>query len=61
MITAKDADRVMQLANTAAVPIMRLGATGGRVLAFGDEGPLPIGDLLRRFEEWLPTYMAGSN
>ncbi len=61
VITAKDADRVMQLANTAAVPIMRLGATGGRVLAFGDERPLPIGDLLRRFEEWLPTYMAGSN
>ncbi len=61
VITAKDADRVMQLANTAAVPIMRLGATGGRVLAFGDERPLPIGDLLKRFEEWLPTYMAGSN
>ena len=61
VITAKDADRVMQLANTAAVPIMRLGATGGRVLAFGDERPLPIGDLVRRFEEWLPTYMAGSS
>ncbi len=61
VITAKDADRVMQLANTAAVPIMRLGATGGRVLAFGDERPLPIGDLLKRFEEWLPAYMAGSN
>ena len=61
VITAKDADRVMQLANTAAVPIMRLGAAGGRVLAFGDERPLPIGDLLKRFEEWLPTYMAGSS
>jgi hypothetical protein len=51
----------MQLAKTAAVPIMRLGATGGRVLAFGDERPLPIADLLKRFEEWLPAYMAGSH
>jgi phosphoribosylformylglycinamidine synthase II len=61
VITAKDADRIMQLAKTAAVPIMRLGATGGRVLAFGDERPLPIADLLKRFEEWLPAYMAGSH
>jgi phosphoribosylformylglycinamidine synthase subunit PurL len=61
VITAKDADRIMQLAKTAAVPIMRLGATGGRILAFGDERPLPIADLLKRFEEWLPAYMAGSH
>jgi phosphoribosylformylglycinamidine synthase II len=61
VITATDADRIMQLAKTAAVPIMRLGATGGRVLAFGDERPLPIADLLKRFEEWLPAYMAGSH
>jgi phosphoribosylformylglycinamidine synthase len=61
VITAKDADRIMQLAKTAAVPIMRLGATGGRVLAFGEERPLPIADLLKRFEEWLPAYMAGSH
>ncbi len=61
VITAKDADRVMEVARTAAVPIVRLGATGGRVLAFGDERPLPIADLLKRFEEWLPVYMAGSH
>ena len=61
IITAKDADGIMQLAKTAAVPILRLGATGGRVLAFGDERPLPIADLLKRFEEWLPAYMAGSH
>src|SRR5580658_9880288 len=47
IITAEDADRIMQLAKTAAVPIMRLGATGGRVLAFGDERPLPIEELKR--------------
>ena len=61
VITARDADRIMQLAKTAAVPILRLGATGGRILAFGDERPVPITDLLKRFEEWLPAYMAGSH
>ena len=61
VITARDADRVMQLAKTAAVPITRLGATGGRVLAFGDERPLPVANLIKRFEEWLPAYIAGSH
>jgi phosphoribosylformylglycinamidine synthase II len=61
VITAKDADRVMQLAKVAEVPIMRLGATGGRALAFGDERPLPVADLHQRFEAWLPAYMAGTN
>ncbi|MGO9699355.1 MAG: phosphoribosylformylglycinamidine synthase subunit PurL [Xanthobacteraceae bacterium] len=61
VVTAKDADRVMQLAKVAEVPITRLGATGGRVLAFGDERPLPVADLHQRFEAWLPAYMAGAN
>ena len=61
VITAKDADRVMQLAKVAEVPIMRLGATGGRVLAFGGERPLPVADLHQRFEAWLPAYMAATN
>jgi len=61
VVTAKDADRVTQLAKVAEVPIMRLGATGGRVLAFGDERPVPVADLHQRFEAWLPAYMAGTN
>ena len=60
VVTAKDAEIVAQRAKAAGVPLLRLGATGGRVLAVAGERPLPIGDLLSRFEDWLPAYMAVS-
>jgi hypothetical protein len=41
------------------VPLTRLGATGGRVFAVDGERPLRVGDLLSRFEAWLPAYIAG--
>ncbi len=47
-------------AKAAGVPLTPIGATGGRVLAFGDERPLLVSDLLSRFEHWLPAYMAGT-
>jgi hypothetical protein len=37
---------------------MRIGATGGRVLAVADERPLLVNELRSRFESWLPSYMA---
>jgi hypothetical protein len=49
---------VVQLASAAAVPVVRLGATGGEVLAVAGERPLPVKDLRARFEAWLPAYMA---
>jgi phosphoribosylformylglycinamidine synthase subunit PurL len=51
---------VIRLAELGLVPIRRLGATGGRVLAIAGERPLPIEDLKRRFEAWLPNYIAGA-
>ncbi|MFY9893405.1 MAG: phosphoribosylformylglycinamidine synthase subunit PurL [Xanthobacteraceae bacterium] len=60
VVTAKDAEIVAQRAKAAGVPLLPLGATGGRVLAVAGERPLPIGDLLSRFEDWLPAYMAAS-
>jgi phosphoribosylformylglycinamidine synthase len=60
VVTAKDADAVAQRAKAATVSLRRLGATGGRVIGLADERPLRIRDLLARFEEWLPAYMAGS-
>ncbi len=60
VVTVKDADTVALRAKEAGVPITRLGATGGDILAFGDERPLPVSDLRHRFEAWLPAYMAGS-
>ncbi len=60
VVTAKDAHGVMQQAKAAGVPLTRLGATGGTVLAVDGERPLPVDELKRRFEAWLPAYMAGS-
>jgi phosphoribosylformylglycinamidine synthase len=59
VVTAKNADAVAQRAKAAAVPLTRLGATGGRVFAVDGERPLRVGDLLSRFEAWLPAYIAG--
>ena len=61
VVTAPDADEVARRAKAAMVPLRRLGATGGRILAFGDERPLRIEDLIEHFESWLPAYAAGSN
>ena len=60
VVTAKNADAVAQRAKAAAVPLVRLGTTGGAVLAVAGERPLPVGELKRRFEAWLPAYMAGA-
>jgi phosphoribosylformylglycinamidine synthase subunit PurL len=60
VVTAKDPERVMQRAKAAGVPIARLGATGGIVLAVDGERPLPVAELKRHFEGWLPAYMAGA-
>jgi phosphoribosylformylglycinamidine synthase subunit PurL len=60
VVTAKDANIVAQRAKAAGVPMMRLGATGGQVLAFGDERPIAVAELKERFEAWLPAYMAGA-
>jgi phosphoribosylformylglycinamidine synthase subunit PurL len=58
IVTAKNADLVGQRAQAAAAPLRPLGATGGSALAIAAERPLPLADLARRFEAWLPAYMA---
>ena len=60
VVTAKDAERVTARARAAKIPIVRLGATGGRALALPGERPMPIRELTQRFEAWLPGYMAGA-
>ena len=59
IVTAKDAHGVMRGAEAAGVPLTRLGATGGAVLAVDGERPLRVDELKWRFESWLPAYMAG--
>jgi len=60
LVTTRQAEAVAQRAQAAGVPMMRLGATGGRLLALGDERPLPVSELRHRFEHWLPAYMSAS-
>jgi phosphoribosylformylglycinamidine synthase len=60
VMTAKNADAVVQRARAAGVPLTRLGATGGGILAVSEARPLAVRDLKNRFESWLPAYMAGS-
>jgi phosphoribosylformylglycinamidine synthase len=60
LLTAKDPTAIEQRAKAASIPITRLGATGGRVIALGGDRPLPLDALIERFEGWLPSYMSGS-
>jgi phosphoribosylformylglycinamidine synthase len=57
ILTTKAADALAVRAKSAGVPLTRLGATGGRVIAWGDEPPLPVDELVGAFEGWLPAYM----
>ena len=59
VVTAVDASAVLRRAHAAGVPLTRLGATGGTVLAVANERPLPVADLAARFEGWFPAYMTG--
>jgi phosphoribosylformylglycinamidine synthase len=62
LVTARHAAvaEVLRAAAAAGVAVSRIGATGGPALALPDERPLRVDDLTRRFEGWLPAYLAGS-
>jgi phosphoribosylformylglycinamidine synthase subunit PurL len=61
VVTTKQSQPVLERAKAAGVPVVPLGATGGTLLAIAGERPLRIDDLKRRFEVWLPAYMAGAS
>jgi phosphoribosylformylglycinamidine synthase len=60
VIATKQSGLVVERAKAASVPLLALGATGGTLLAIAGERPLRVDDLKRRFEAWLPAYMAGA-
>jgi phosphoribosylformylglycinamidine synthase subunit PurL len=60
VITTTQSQAVLERAKTAGVPVTPLGATGGPLLAVAEQRPLRVDDLKRRFEAWLPAYMAGT-
>ena len=59
VITAKDPGAIAERARTAGIKLTRLGATGGAFLTLEGAQPVPVSELKKRFEGWLPAYMAG--
>jgi phosphoribosylformylglycinamidine synthase subunit PurL len=58
-VAAKTLDAVLRRAAAAAVPVERVGTTGGQSLTLPGERPILLKALRERFEGWLPDYMAG--
>ena len=54
------AERIMQRARSAGIPVRQLGFTGGDALTVQDEHPILVAKLRERFEGWLPAYMAAA-
>ena len=52
-------DAVLVRAKAANVPVWVIGKTGGDALTLAGERPILVTILRKRFEEWLPAYMAG--
>ena len=59
-VAASSAAPVIERARDAGVLVERIGVTGGDALSLPGERPLAVADLNRRFEGWLPGYMAGA-
>jgi phosphoribosylformylglycinamidine (FGAM) synthase-like enzyme len=59
-VKASLAERTMQRARSAGVPVRQLGFTGGDALTVQDDRSILIATLRERFEGWLPAYMAGA-
>jgi phosphoribosylformylglycinamidine (FGAM) synthase-like enzyme len=61
MTTSKDAAQTLIAeAEAAGVPFLRLGETGGDALILPDLPAIPVAELVRAHEDWLPNYMAGA-
>jgi phosphoribosylformylglycinamidine synthase len=62
LVTTTDdaAEALVPDAEAAGVPILRLGRTGGDALILPEIAPIPVADLVRAHEDWLPNYMAGA-
>jgi hypothetical protein len=53
------AERIIDRAEAAGVPIRPLGVTGGAALTLRAERPILVAQLRDSFEGWFPAYMAG--
>jgi phosphoribosylformylglycinamidine synthase len=60
-VPTRSIDVVSERSRSADISLWYLGLTGGDTLAIAGERPLRVSDLKRRFENWLPAYMAGES
>ncbi len=60
-VRSNTVETVLRALADAHVPACRLGATGGPALAVAGERPVPVADLKKRFEGWLPAFIAGAS
>jgi phosphoribosylformylglycinamidine synthase len=55
--TLTEAARIVAEAAAAKIPVERIGVTGGTALNFAGEAPIPVADLKRAQESFLPALM----
>ena len=53
----EEAETIVWHASAQGLPCRRIGATGGDALTFGHDPAIPLADLRRAHEDWLPSYM----
>jgi phosphoribosylformylglycinamidine synthase len=56
-----EADRIIEDARAAFIPVAALGKTGGNRLILDDKDSIAIAELSAAHEAWLPDYMAGKD
>ncbi len=58
VVTVKDSDAFMAKADSAGIPVLLLGQTGGDAITLAGTN-LDLAQLRKTHEEWLPKYMGG--
>ncbi len=60
VLTAPPTERaaIVEEAKRLAVPLSRIGATGGEALKLGEAAPVALAALTKAYENWLPAYMS---
>lgn len=58
---AAQADAIRGAAKAAGITCKIIGATGGNNLTLGGAPAILLEDLARRYEGWLPSFMAGAS
>jgi hypothetical protein len=53
------ADKIVEEARAAYIPVAELGKTGGDAIALDDGNSASLASLKDGFENWFPNYMSG--